>query len=344
MKLINFFALAGLLLLTACDKTIEPKPVVFDAISTKADGQPTTTFKTTDVIVYQLSGNADVVTFYSGALGQRYEFRNRTRATGVPQLQFSSLRANGSQASSIQLLISSDFKGVVAKSQNLTGVITRDTSATNANIAAATWTDISSRATWSTGGSTATASGIIDLSDFANQEKPVFIAFKYKATAGSIQNKWTITNFSLNNLLADNTTYTQANFAASNQSITNYGVNTPGLGWLSILDESLNANKYGWVYTTGVGTAGSLVITGAATAATATASAEAWAIVGPVDLRKVSPDAGIGIKEITSKLINYTATTVYPAGNYKPTFVATNNTVDGTGAVVKEIPVAITNP
>ncbi len=344
MKLLNIIMLAGVLTLAACEKTIESKPVVFEVFSTKTNGQSTATFKTTDTIVYQLSGNADIITFYSGAIGQRYAFRNRTTANGTPQLQFSSLRANGTQANSIQLLISSDFKGVVAKSQTITGVITRDTAATNANLAAAGWTDISARATWSAGGTTATASGIINLSDYAKQEKPVFIAFKYNAAAGSIQNKWTITNFSLNNLLEDNTIYTQANFAASNQSITNYGVNTPGLGWLSILDEKVNANKYAWVYTTGVGTAGSLVITGASTVATATASAEAWAIVGPIDLRKVTPDAGVGIKDITAKVTNYTAATVYPVGNYKPTFVATNNTVDGTSAVVKEIPLTIIAP
>lgn len=344
MKFLNIIALGSLFLLAACDKKIEERDVVFDVFSSKTNGQASTAFKTTHTIVYQLSGNADVVTFYSGALGQRYAFRNRTAANGASQLQFNSLRANGAQANSIQLLISSDFKGVVAKSHSLTGVITRDTVATNANIAVANWTDISARATWSTGASTATPSGIIDLSDYAKLEKPVFIAFKYKAVAGTIQNKWTITNLSLNNVLEDNTTYTQANFAASNQSITNYGVNTPGLGWLTILDENLNANKYGWVYTTGVGTAGSLVITGASTVATATAPAEAWAIVGPVNLRKVSPDAGVGIKEITSKMLNYTATTVYPVGSYKPTFVASNNTVDGTKAVVKEIPITITAP
>ena len=344
MKVLHTIILAATLLLAACDKSIDEKPVSFDVSSTKTNGQASSDFKTTDTIVYQFSGNADVVTFYSGALGQRYEFKDRVSANGSPQLQFSSVRANGSQANSIQLLVSSDFKGVVAKSQTISGVITRDTAATNANIATANWTDISSRAAWSTGSTTATPSGKVDLSDFAAQGKPVFIAFKYKAAAGSIQNKWTITAFSLNNMLEDNTSYTLANFAASNQSITNYGVNTPGLGWLSIYDENTNANKYGWVYTTGVGTAGSLVITGAASAAAAAAAAESWAIAGPIDLRKVTPDAGVGIKEITALVKRYSSMVGYPPGNYKATFVASNNTVDGTSVVVKQLPINITNP
>jgi len=342
MKLLYTMLFVGMLMLTACEKTLEEKPVTFNAISTKTNGTESNTFKTTDTIVYQLSGTPNIVTFYSGAVGQRYEFKDRITAVGTPQLQFTSLRANGTQANSLQLLISSDFKGVVAKSKNITGVVTRDTAATNANIAAAAWTDISNLAAWSAG--TATPSGVINLNEFATQNKPVYIAFKYKAVAGSIQNKWTISALSVNNVLEDNTVYTQANFAASNQSITNYGVNTPGLGWLSIYDENLNANRYGWVYTTGVGTAGSLVITGAATAAAATANAEAWAIMGPIDLRKVTPDAGIGIKEITAVLNKYVPTTVYPAGMYTPTFVASNSTVEGTSTVVKQLPITITNP
>jgi len=333
-----------MLLFTACKKSIEVKQVAFDVSSAKTNGQQTANFKTTDTIIYNFSGNADVVTFYSGAIGRRYEFRDRTTADGTPQLQFSTVRATGSQANSLQLLISSDFKGAVPKLTIINGTITRDTAATNVNIAAATWTDISNRATWSTGSTTATPSGVIDLSDYKQQGKPIYIAFKYLAAAGSIQNKWTITNFSLKNLLADGSNYTQANFAASNQSITNYGVNSPGLGWMSHYDESLNAKKVRWVYTTGVGTAGSLVITGAATAATATDPVESWAIVGPVDLRKVTPDAGIGIKEITAQLTNYTSLPVYTtAGTYKATFVASNNTVSGSSVVVKELPITI-NP
>ena len=314
--------MAGVLFLSACSKSIDEKPVSFEVMSTKTNGEASAAFNTKDTIVYKINGNPDVLTFYSGAIGQRYEFKDRITANGKAQLQFTSLRANGTQANSIQLLVSSDFKGVVAKSQTILGVITRDTATTNANIAAATWVDISSRAAWSTG--TALSSGLIDLSDFTEQGKPVFIAFKYIATPGTIQNKWTITALSLQNVLEDKTVYTQANFAASNQSITNYGVNSPGLGWLSISNPNLNALNYNWVYSAGIGTAGSLVITGASTAAAATAPAESWAIMGAVDLRKVTPDAGLAVKDINTLLKTYKPLVAYPAGAYNVTFVASN--------------------
>lgn len=340
MKLKYTMLIASTVMLMACKKTIEVKPVTFDVTSNTTKGQQSNTFKTTDTINYQFSGSPDIITFYSGAIGQRYEFKDRISADGKPQLQFTSLRANGVQANSLQLLISSDFAGVVAKTKTILGVVTRDTTATNANIAAATWTDITNRATLSAGA--ATASGIIDLADYATQGKPVFIAFKYKATAGSIQNKWTISTLSLNNVLTDGTVYTQANFANATQSITNYGVNTPGLGWLTISDFNKNANKYAWLYAAGAGTGGSLTITGGTTAANSTADAESWAILGPVDLRKVTPDAGVGIKVVTALLGNYSSSGAYSLpGEYKATFVGSNNSVNDNSTLVKQVPITI---
>lgn len=343
MKFLNISMLAGVLMLSACDKTLEEKQVTFDVSSTKTNGQASDTFTEKDTIVYQFNGNAEVVKLYSGVVGQRYEFKDRISAKGIPQLTFSTIRATGAQANSLQLLVSSDFQGVVAKSKTVQGVVTQDTAATMSNIAKANWTDISTRATWSTGATTAVSSGIIDLSDF-DKGVPVFIAFKYIATAGTIQNKWTISALSLNNVLPDNTVYTQANFAAPNQSITNYGVNTPGLGWLSTFDEAVNEKKYRWVYSSGIGAAGTLVITGATTAPTATSGAEAWAIMGPVDLRKVSPDAGLAIKDVNKLLKSYSVAPTYTEGKYKVTFVASNNTVKGTSEVVRQLPIAITKP
>jgi hypothetical protein len=84
----------------------------------------------------------------------------------------------------------------------------------------------------------------------------------------------------------------------------------------------------------------SLVITGATTAAAATANSEAWTIMGPVDLTKVTPDAGVAIKSITLPQPNYTY--VYgKAGNYKATFIAGNATRDGGVSSVNAVDVVV---
>lgn len=332
---IKYFTIAALLLACmGCNKNTEVKPVDFDVTSTTLSGTASSKFALKDTVKFAFAGNPDIITFFSGEVGKRYEFATRTNAAGTPNLQFSSLRATGTQANSLQVLVSTDFKGVVTNT--VYGTLARDTAATNANIAAASWTDITSRATLSTGATTAVASGVIDLSDLSKGQ-PVYIAFKYIATAGTIQNKWTISALSVNNVLADGTTYTIANLNAPTTSFTNYGIATYAPGWAVSYDLAKNANKYAWVFTDKT----SLVITGATTAALATANAEAWAIMGPVDLTRVTPDAGVSLKIISSRLAsyqyNYTTT-----GSFNSVFVASNNTANGTSTIVKTIPLTIT--
>src|SRR6218665_3949393 len=182
---------------------------------------------------------------------------------------------------------------------------------------------------------------LLVLSDFLTQGKPIYIAFKYSAAAGSIQSKWTISALSLNNVLPDGAVYTIANLNAHTTSFANYGNVNYGPGWSvsSVpVDPSRSAIKYDWIYTDRT----SLVITGAATAALAAVSAEAWAITGPIDLTRVMPDKGIAIKEISATLpsysYNYTA-----AGVYTAVFVASNHTAGGTSTTVKKITLTI-NP
>ncbi len=336
MRIRYLIIAAFLLACAACNKDIAVKPITFDVASAKNSGAATTVFSTRDTVQFHFTGNPDMITYFSGEPGKNYDFRNRVSAAGIPQLQFSTIRATGTQANSLSLLVSTDFKGVATNT--IYGVLTRDTATTNANIAAATWTDIISRATLSIGGTTAVSSGVIDLSDFLTQGKPVYIAFKYTATAGTIQNKWTISALSLNNVLADGTSYTIANLNAPNTAITNYGNATYGPGWAVSYDPAKNANKYAWTYTAGT----SLVITGATTAALATASAEAWAVMGPVDLTRVTPDVGTAIKAISATLssypYNYTT-----AGTYNAVFAASNNTGSATSSVVKKVTLTI-NP
>ncbi|MET4141341.1 DUF5017 domain-containing protein [Pedobacter sp. UYP1] len=321
-KTFVFFIAALTLAAASCSKKDEVKPVSsFTVQATTRNGSSGTSFALGDTTNFAFTGNPDIITFYSGEPGKNYEYRTRVKAAGIPQLKFSNLRAGGPQAGSLSLLVSSDFKSVVLRTA--AGVQVRDTSATNANIAGATWTDITSRALLSTGAAAAVASGTIDLSDFSKDGKPVYIAFKYLAVAGTIQNKWTISALTLNNVLADGSTYTNASLNGPTKAISNYGNSTYGPGWAVSYDPSKNLNKLGWVYTDGT----SLVITGAATAAAATAPAEAWAIMGPIDLSRVTPDAGLAIKNISATLSSYQYKYT-AAGSYNSVFVAANSTAD----------------
>jgi len=303
----------GLLILQACNQN-EFVQLAFDVSASKS------TYQVGETIGYNISGNPYMITYYSGEPGKKYENRNRFTAQGTPKLQFTSLIANGIQTGSLHIMVSNDFLGVVVGNDSIT----------ISNIPKAAWTDITSRATLSIG--TSTASGAIDLSDFAALGKPVYLAFKYTAESGSIQRKWTVTGLTVTNILPDATTYTLANLTST--AITNYGNgNIFSPGWVAFKV----SNTYNWVVSSG----SSLVITGATTAAAATNSAEAWVITGSIDLRKVAQDLGTPINGITTRMNSYISKYTV-AGTYTATFVGSSATVYGGSEDHKQIQLTIT--
>ncbi len=301
--------LLGLIMFQACiEKELELPSFKVETLKT--------TYQVGENIEFVFSGNPNMITFYSGQQGIKYENRNRTIADGTPTLQFNTVKANGTQTSSLHIMVSNDFEGMVDDDAN-----------TIENIAKATWVDITSRATLSPGANT--SSGAIDLSDFADMGKPVYIAFKYTAEAGSTQPKWTVSNLTVTNTLEDMTVYTLANLTTN--AIANYGnSNLFGPGWYSVNV----SNTYKW-------TVGStLVITGATSNAAATASAEAWVFSGPIDLRKVTHDLGIIVKDMTTKAGTYSYNYNAP-GTYIATFVGSNTSVYGVVEKLDEIQLTI---
>lgn len=305
------------LVFAACHKTLSTGDATFGvSISSQM-------LSAGDTARFTFSGNPDVITFYSGEPGNRYAYRNRDTANGTPLLRFRSLRANGTQANSLSVMVSDNFEGVLVN----------DTTATVSRIQAAAWTDITSRAILSSGGTTAVASGNIDLSDFSAVGKPVYIGFKFQGFAGSAQSKWTIDSFTVKNVLADGTTYTIANLNANNVAYANYGVSAFSPGFVAFRP----VNKYYWVVSAGT----SLVITGE-TAAAAAAPAEAWAIIGPVRLNKVSPDVGMVVKNVAQKTSGLKFSYIYKTpGVYNALFTGGRADAGGADYTIQSLPVTV---
>lgn len=151
-------------LIVSCSKEIKLDQLSFDVTATK------TLLAPGDTAGFNFSGNPYMITFYSGEVGSRYELRNRTTDTSTDlRLKFSTATTTATNGS-LALLVSNNFSGAINA----------------ANIATATWTDITNRAVLATGTATV-ASGTVSLTDFAKQGKPVYIAFRYTAAAGAIQ-------------------------------------------------------------------------------------------------------------------------------------------------------------
>ena len=139
-----------------------------------------------DTTWFSFTGDPYNLSFYSGEPGHEYRFRARTTATGDPQLQFSTTRASGNAADTLQILMSTDFKAVYD----------------SAHLYQATWTDITSRAVLAT--SSSKPSGIVDLTDFVKDTQAVYLAYRYVGTThtGS-QTTWTVTAITINNVVTD---------------------------------------------------------------------------------------------------------------------------------------------
>ena len=281
-------------ILMACKKNPIVTPPTFNVVTDSI------TYKVNTPITFTLTGDADVITFYSGASGSQYTYQNRTSVTGTPQMQFTSYRQNGTQSNTIHLLVSKDF------SNNFYVP----------DLQSANWTDITSRATFSTGIDN-TASGIIDLSDFANDNKPINIAFKYTAIDTSVSRPtWTIKNIAISNKLADGTLAVTANSANINWGIVN------------VLGSQLWSTN-----TTQISISGG---------AMGTPNNEGWCITQQLFLNRVTPDIGVSIKSNPTTLQkSYTFPGYTTPGTYVVTFVAINASKYDNKQVIKQMTLTV---
>jgi len=284
----------ALIVAVACNKKTVDNPG-FTVVTDKD------TYKTTDTVFFSFGGNPWFLTFYSGEPYHKYEYHDRTTANGAPQLQFTSTVQTGSQANTLRLFVSSDFSG------------TYD----SASIYQATWTDITDKAKLATS-TTSTASGIVDLTSFINNDHPVYFAFKYIGLAGSAQRNWTIKSVALNNVLPDNTSYALLNISESTSGFKAVQMKTTTVSW------SVSNSQF--------------VIKGGTT--TASQDAEDWLISKPLTLNRVTPDAGVPLKNMTTAFPSYTYMYATP-GTYNATFVAANVSRYDDKENVVQIPVTV---
>lgn len=293
MKNIRFLvAIAALATFASCSKDLSIDPLSFGVTT------PSTTYKVGDTVHFNFTGNPDFISFYSGEDGNNYEFRNRTTVDGKPQLEFTSYAQYGTQQNTLQLQVSNDFSGTYNAAQ----------------IGQATWTDITGRATLSTGANN-TPSGVIDLSDFLAKKKPIYVAFKYTGTTGSTQKTWTINNLTLDLKKTNNTTLPVTDIASA--------------GWRQV--SILNPAAVWTFNATQIRIAG-----GNATAV----DNEDWVISKLLYLNNVSPDIAVPIKNITQKVDSYSYVFTQP-GTYKVVFLAANASGDEQSSTTKEIDLTI---
>ena len=279
--------------LPAIDISLDPSLLVND----------TFTYRLGDTAKFIMNGTAENLAFYPGTNGFNYDNRHTTTLSSVkPIMSFSSTAQYGTQQNTLTILATDKLPSLDS------------TTVVNAN-----WTDITARATLATS-ATSVNSGNIDLSDIVSGPlDSLFIAFKYHGETGATQRTWTITNYTIANILP-NATFNISNLASDVSYWTKYGnVHTPANGM--------------WIATTS-----QLQVVGGAAAPTNTA----WIISRPLYVGNVNPNVSIAVKNINDPVVtsyNYLYT---QPGTYKAVWVAFNNTIKDTKQVVKQFWIKVT--
>lgn len=287
---ILFFAV----LFTSCRKN-ELNNLSFDVRTASS------TYNVGDTVNFLFSGNPDYVVFYSGENGSQFQFRDRTSAIGTPLLSFLTYRQYGNHLNTLQLMISSDFNG------------TYD----SANIQNASWTDITSRANFSTG-KDSTPSGTINLADFIHGDTPVYLGFRYYDQKDGVnsQRTWTIRNLSVINKLQDSTSTKILDMSSGS--------------WLGI--NMLNPAAV-WSNSNSV-----FKISGGGSAADTN---EDWLVSQAVKLTRVLPDAGVSIKTLVDPALKSYVYIFRNPGIYTVVFNAKNANYIKSNEVIKSLKITV---
>jgi len=299
-----------LVLFASCDKDGISEPA-FNVTGYKVTPIVDSSGNTVNQVTFNFSGEAAVISFYPGLMGNDYAYREG-RVLDVKALlsSFSTTLNNGTQDNQLSVMVSSDFNG------------TYDI----ANIRAATWTDITSRFVLNIRDASASLpSGTKDIKDLVVDGKPLYYAYRYickPQTANGTNSTWRIRAFSL-------------------QSETDLGITS--LAALTTADWKL-VNE-GTIVDAGRGavieSSGAIRFNG--NHINKEVLTESWAISKAFQIAEtdMGPDRAIAIKSVINPQLSSYSFNYATPGTYKVVFIASNASYEGQQSVVREIDVVI---
>lgn len=313
MKFKLYILLSSFVVFGACEKVtnVEVNGGLPDFDVTVAS----TTYKVGDNVVFNLSGKADVISFFSGELYRDYAFKDgRIIDLTIPSVSFTSAVTGGAQNNQLSVLASTNFNGVY--NDTLKPALT--------DIRAAAWTDITSRFAL---GTTATflASGNKSVADLVVAGKPLYIAFKYVTQPQNINGAartWMIQSFAL--------TGTSAFGTLTLGDMTNSGLRIiDGSPALAPAKSSISATR--------------VTLLGNSYTATSDPSTECWAITRAFNAGKIDagPDYPVGIKGVANPTLDKYIYKYTKPGNYRVYFIASNANAYESKTVEKYVDITI---
>lgn len=356
----HILLLSALFAMVSCRKQL----IVKDApdFSVSIDG--TTTYKAGEPVVFNLQGDADVISFFSGEIFRDYTFKDGREidvAGHGLNLSFNSAVAPGTpagtQANQFSILASTNFNGDYNSL---------------ASVKAATWTDITGRFILGTSAAFK-ASGLQDISDLLVNGKPIYFALRYinkPQIANGFARQWMVEKFTL----TSNDSLNNSPITISDQALTGFRivdenpVNAPARSIVT----TTRATLYGPVYkdpNDPIYDADNPIFDPKNPIYDPTSpqyvpnaqvpvyvpydpnspyndpASENWAVSAPVSVDKV--DLGKDWPIAITSGIYLASPTVYKytyktPGTYKAYFVGSNNTIDETKTITRELSITIT--
>lgn len=315
-KILLAIAILGIMLSVSCKKFDDLKPVTFEVYL------DSTTFKAGDPVTFKFKGgDANQISYYSGEVGNDYDYRDKNRVDDIKKLFFSFQTHNTPVGNPVvsDILVSTDFDGVYEYP----------------NVAAATWTPMSSEFIWGLNGpwqTMWTASGNKDIAGYFDRTKPFYIAYRVKSPAqptGTISRNWRTNTHSLIAETLSGNYVSLANFA--------------GMSW-KVVDKYLATADIATQSTSTVSSSIMLLGYYNSTNARYRQEAEVWGVSRKFVADKVNlaPEKAVSLKSyVDPPLETFTHYYGYP-GKYKVVFLASNATISSSTQVIKELEITVT--
>ncbi len=308
-------AVLSVVFLVSCQKFDNEKPLTFDVYL------DSTTFKVGDPVTFKFKGgDANQISFYSGEVGNDYEYRDKNRIDEIKKVYFSFQTHNVPVGQIVypNVFVSTDFNGVYDYE----------------SVSSATWKPISHLYRWGANGpwqTMWTSSGNSEITSFIEENKPFYIAYQVKSDAqpsGTISRNWRTNSHSL---IAETV-------GGNYISLANFG----GMSW-KLVDRYLEPSVISTQSSSTVSSSIMLLGYYNSTSPRYRQEAEIWGVSKKFESGEISlgSSKSVSLKQyIDIPLETHTHYYENP-GTYKVVFLASNATISGSTQVMKELEITV---
>lgn len=292
----------------ACKKLEEVTAPEFEVTTSK------TTYNKNEPVKFTFSGETDIISFYSGEIGNDYSHIDGRVMQSKFIANFESQMLDGTQTNQIGVYILKNY----TSTNSLDGVYAADTINVSSKFRFATHAD----------NRVFVNSGNGDISEYLDLTKPntINIAIKQTVRNQNLYGTGNLNRVKGFKLVASNEVneVTLFQHTAVNQwSLFSTPNKMSGRATIEATQHTLR-NGFGAAYVT--------------------EHTEDWVVSIPITINPLTdmgPDYGIGVKSVADKMPKVYEKSFAKAGNYLVTFKAINQTVKGRKEIIKQIPITI---